>query len=50
LSDAFINIRFIKLFSRIDFEISIIRKIYNSAITKQLEVNNGWAITETASE
>lgn len=50
ISDALINIRIIKLFARKDHELSIIKWIYDKAINKQLLVNNGWAVTESASE
>ncbi len=50
IADALINIRIIKLFARKNHEIQIIKKLYDKAIYKQLEVNNWWAITESASE
>lgn len=50
IADALINIRIIKIFARYNFETKIIKKAYDAAIEKQLQVNNGWAITESASE
>lgn len=50
ISDALINIRIIKIFARKDHELWVIKKVYDKAIQKQLIVNNGWAVTESASE
>lgn len=50
IADSLINIRIIKLFTRREYETGFIKFLYDKAINKQLEVNNGWAITESASE
>lgn len=50
IADALVNIRIIKIFARNNHEISIVKEKYDIAIDKQLKINIGWAITESASE